>query len=173
MPTSPLVVRTILLVSIFLVAAPAAFAAPSTTTTHEIVTGTVTWTLTPEQCSSIHAPISGTGERHQVIITKVNADGSSQIIINDQVKGTASDSTGTYRFVYLNHSVEDVPVQAGNAHHVRMTDTFMLTGTGRANHLYAGFNWRWTYTPPAASWPPVDHWQQLSTRGDPLHCDPI
>ena len=31
-----------------------------------------------------------------------------------------------------------------------MTDTFLLTGTGSANHLNVGFTWRWTYTPPAA-----------------------
>ena len=174
MRTSRLVIRIVLLLSLFLVAVPAIFAAPAASTTREIVTGTVTWSLSPEQCKSIEVPLSGTGERHMVIITQQRADGSSRIISNDLVKGTAEDSTGTYRFVYQNHSIEDVPATAGEAHQVRMTDTFVLNGSGSAKHLNVGFNWRWTYTPPAEEiWPPQHNWERLSTRGDPLTCDPI
>ena len=176
MRTSRLVIRIALLLSLFLVGVPAIFAAPAASTTRETVTGTVTWSLSPAQCDSIDVPISGTGERHMVIITHLHADGSSRIIINDLVKGTAEDSTGgTYRFVYQNHSIEDVPATAGEAHQVRMTDTFVLNGSGSAKHLNVGFNWRWTYTPPAEEiWPPPLHnLEQLSTRGDPLTCDPL
>jgi hypothetical protein len=103
----------------------------------------------------------------------VNADGSSQILINDLVTGTAVDSNGgTYHFVYHNHSTQDVPSGSGPIQ-VSMVDSFVLNGDGGAAHMSVGFNWRWTYTPPAELWPPVDHWQKVSTRGEPFLCDPI
>jgi pectate lyase len=171
MRTSQPVVRIVLLVSLFLIAVPASFAAPSASTTHQTVTETVTWSMSPAQCSSLSVPISGTGQRHQEIITQVNADGTQRIIINDVVKGTATDSTGSYHFVYTNHSIQDVPA-SGSPVNIQMVDSFLLNGTGSAKHMNVGFNWRWTFVPPAL-FPPVDNWQQISTRGDPLHCDPI
>src|SRR5439155_26703958 len=78
MPTSRKLVVPLLLALMLLVAVPAVAAAPSATTTHETVRGTVDWSLTPAQCSSLQVPLSGTGERFAQIITKVNADGSSR-----------------------------------------------------------------------------------------------
>lgn len=105
--------------------------------------------------------------------THVNADGSSQIVSNDLVKGTAVGSDGSiYRFVYHNHTAQDV-LAADGPIRITMVDDFVLHGNGSAASMSIGFNWRWTYTPPAASWPPVDTLQKISTRGDPLTCDPI
>ena len=141
------------------------------TVTHQTVGGTVPWTLPAGQCKAAPLELNGSGERHQEIITKVYADGSSTILINDLVKGTASDSTGTYHFSYTNHSTETVPA-GGGAHQIEMVDSFILNGNGSAK-LNIGFNWRWTFTPPALYWPPIDNLQKISTRGDPLTCDPI
>jgi hypothetical protein len=155
------------------VAAPSV-AAAKVIPTHETVDGTVTWTLPAGQCPSLPAgvSVSGTGERHRVTTTLPRADGSTTIITNDLVKGTAVDSTGrTYQFVYQNHSTETRP-PSGSLVQIRMTDTFVLHGPGGGPTLNVGFSWRWTYTPPNF-WPPADNWEQLSTRGDPLHCDPI
>ncbi len=176
MPTSRKLVVPLLLALMLLVGVSSASAAPLVTTTHETVRGTVPWTLPADQCPSLPAgvSVSGTGERLQVTNTKVNADGSSQIVINDLVRGTAVDSNGgTYHFVYHNHSIQDVPSGSGLPIQVNMTDSFVLNGHGSARHMSVGFNWRWTYTPPAEIWPPVDNFQQVSTRGDPFLCDPI
>jgi hypothetical protein len=161
----------LVLVLTLLILVPSASAASS----HEIVRETVTWTLPAGQCASLPAGISvsGTGERLEVINTKLNADGSSQILINDLVTGTAVDSSGgTYRFVYHNHSTQDVPSGSGPIH-VNMVDSFVLNGNGSVGHMSVGFNWRWSYSPPAEIWPPSDNFQQVSTRGDPFLCDPI
>jgi hypothetical protein len=160
------------LIALLLVAsASSAFAEGRVTVTHKTVGGTVDWTIPPGQCKAVKLELKGSGERHQEIITKVYANGSSTILINDLVKGTASDSTGTYHFVYINHSTETVPADGG-AHQIEMVDSFVLNGHGSAK-LNVGFNWRWTFTPPALYWPPVDNWQKISDRGDPLNCDPI
>jgi hypothetical protein len=159
-----------LVVATFLVGTSTALAGPSTNT-HEVVNETVDWTLPPGQCAAAPAGLTGSGERHRVTNTKVNADGSTVIIVNDVVRGTAWDATGTYKFVYENHSIDQVPA-GGGTHQISMEDNFVLNGNGSVGHLAVGFNWRWTYTPPNL-FPPVENWQQLSTRGDPLSCDPI
>jgi len=160
------------LIALLLVAsASSAFAGGPVTVTHQTVGGTVLWTIPAGQCKAAPLELNGSGERHQEIITKVYADGSSTILINDLVKGTASDSTGTYHFSYTNHSTETVPA-GGGAHQIEMVDSFILNGNGSAK-LNIGFNWRWTFTPPALYWPPIDNLQKISTRGDPLTCDPI
>jgi hypothetical protein len=160
------------LIALLLVAsASSAFAEGRVTVTHETVGGTVDWTIPAGQCKAVKFELKGSGERHEEIITRVYANGSSTILINDVVKGTASDSTGTYHFSYTNHSTETVPA-GGGAHQIEMVDSFILNGNGSAK-LNVGFNWRWTFTPPALYWPPVDNWQKISDRGDPLNCDPI
>ena len=163
---------TVLVVLLLLVAVPSAFAAGPPTNTHEVVDGQVDWTLPAGQCGAAPAGLSGSGQRHMVINTRTNPDGSMVITINDVVKGTAWDATGTYNFSYENHSVEQVPA-GGGAHQISMVDSFVLNGNGGVGHLAVGFNWRWTYTPPAEIWPPNDNWERISERGDPLLCDPI
>jgi hypothetical protein len=168
---------SVLVVLVLLVAVPSVFAAGPPTNTHEVVDGQVDWTLPPGQCGAAPAGLTGSGQRHAVINTRTNPDGSMVITINDVVRGTAKDitGTGTYKFLYENHSIEWVPA-GGGAHQISMEDNFVLNGNGSVGHLAVGFNWRWTFTPPAGEfdqWPPVDNWQQINTRGDPLRCDPI
>jgi hypothetical protein len=170
MQTSRKRIVVVLIVLLLLVSVPSALASGPVSVTHEIVDGTVNWSMSPAQCTKLQADLSGTGTRHMVITTKDYADGSSEILINDLVKGTASDSTGTYLFMYSNHSIESVPA-GGGTHQVEMVDSFVMNGSGSAK-LNVGFNWRWTYTPPAELWPPVDNWRQISTRGD-VSCDPL
>jgi hypothetical protein len=167
-----ILVPALLALALPVVASPAS-AGPPLQNTHEMVRETVTWTLPADQCPDLPAgvSVSGAGERKLVKNTKVNADGSSRVIINDLVKGEAVGSNGdVYHFLYQNHSIEEAP-SGGGPIQVSMEDTFVLNGDGV--HLNVGFNWRWTYTPPAGQWPPVDNWQQISTRGDPFLCDPI
>ena len=169
-----LVVHLLLALMLFATVASAS-AASRSTATHATVRETVEWTLPADQCTSLPAgvSVSGIGERTMVTNTNVNADGSSQIVSNDLVSGSAVGSDGsTYRFIYHNHTAQDLP-RAGGPIRVTMVDHFVLNGDGSAASLSIGFNWRWTYTPPAESWPPADNWQRISTRGDSFTCDPI
>ncbi|MFN8490790.1 MAG: hypothetical protein U0350_24575 [Caldilineaceae bacterium] len=162
---------SLILVSLLLALAPSAVFAGPTANTHDVVTGTVDWTLPAGVCAEAPNGLAGSGQRHQIIDTHVNADGSTVITINDMVKGDAWDSTGSYGFVYENHSTEIIPANGG-AHQVQMEDNFILNGKGSVGHLGVGFNWSWTYQPPAPQWPPVDNLQKHSTHGD-VNCDPI
>jgi hypothetical protein len=170
MQTSRKHIIVVVVAVLLLVSAPAAFASGPVSVTHDAISETVTWFMPSSQCAQLQADLSGIGERHMEKTTKVYADGSSEVLINDLVKGTASDSTGTYRFTYVNHSIETVPA-GGGAHQIEMVDSFVLNGNGSAK-LSVGFNWRWTYTPPAPLFS-LDNLQKISTRGDPLSCDPI
>ena len=165
----------VLVALLLITPASAAFAGGPVTVSHRTDFPPVpVWSLDPALCKALQVPLFGTGEgeRKVEITTKDYADGSQVIVTNDLVKGTAWDSTGTYHFVYTNHSTETVPA-GGGAHQIKMVDSFVLNGNGSAK-LNVGFNWRWTYTPPAEpQWPPVHNWQQISDRGDPLTCDPI
>jgi hypothetical protein len=175
MPIVRKLLALLLLMLMLFSASAAASAAPAATATHTTVRETVTWMLPADQCAGLPAgvSVSGAGERIAVTNTNVIADGSSQIVSNDLVKGVAVGSDGsTYRFVYHNHTAQDVPV-AGGPIRVTMVDDFVLNGDGSAPDMSIGFNWRWTYTPPTASWPPADNWQRISTRGDSFTCDPI
>lgn len=149
--------------------------ARSPANTNNIVREPVTWTLPAGICAEAPAGLTGSGERHRVTNTKVNGDGSMMIIINDVVKGTAGDGTinnGSYRFIYENHSVEQIPV-GGGAHQVSMEDSFVMNGKGNVSHMAVGFNWSWTYTPPDPLFTFGPDLQQHSTRGDPFTCDPL
>ena len=177
MIASPKLAVPLLVAFVLLAGAPAASAASAVTTTHQTVREPVTWTLPAGQCPSLPAgvSVSGSGQRHAVITTKARADGGTTIITNDLVKGTARDSTGrTYQFLYHNHFTETLPPSGSDlAHQVHITDSFVMRDAGGGVTLNVGFNWRWTYAPPDELWPPRDNWEQLSTRGDPLRCDPI
>lgn len=164
-------ITVVLVFTLLLVAASTAMAG-SPTNSNEIVKEHVDWELKPGQCADVPLGVEGSGERHMVKNTKVNADGSMVITINDVVRGAAWDSAGTYKFIYENHSVEEIPA-GGGTHQITMEDNFILNGKGNIDHMSAGFTWRWTYTPPAEYWPPVDNVEKLNTRGDPLNCDPI
>ena len=141
---------------------------------HQIVSETVDWTLPAGQCPAAPSGLSGSGERHKVTNTIVNADGSTMTITNDVVRGTASDATGTYKFVYENHSIDQVPA-GGFVHQISMEDNFVLNGNGSVGHLSVGFNWAWSYTAPNGPFDviPLANLVARSTRGQPLLCDPI
>ncbi|HEX6707146.1 MAG TPA: hypothetical protein VF169_20480 [Albitalea sp.] len=160
-------------VATLLVATSTALAGPHIKS-HDVVNGTVNWTLPAGQCPAAPSGLSGSGERHRVTNTIVNADGSTTTLINDVVRGTASDATGTYKFVYENHSIDHVPA-GGFVHQISMEDNFILNGNGSIGHLAVGFNWAWSYTAPNGPFDviPLANLVERSTRGEPLLCDPI
>lgn len=141
--------------------------------TQRVTQALVTWTLSPDNCKDISTEINGKGKRYQVVTADVLPNGATRVITNDFVQGTAEDSQGgKYTFIYANQDRNDIPA-SGAPIRVNMTDTFILDGPGKTNDLSVGFVWRWTYTPPAGEWPPVDNWKQIRTIGDPFNCDPI
>lgn len=150
--------------------APAA-AAPASD--QEIVTGSASFTIPAGQCASLPADltISGEGESMSVINTRTMPDGNTVTNTNTVIKGNAQDDQGgTYKFVYQNFSA-DTLLPSGE-HSIKMTDTFVLTGSG--TQLTVGFNWSWTYTDASVDfWPPVNNLVKTSTRNDPLTCDPL
>jgi hypothetical protein len=160
----------LLLTLVFLIGVSSTFAA-SPTITHQSVHYTASFTLTPEQCPNLQVPVSGTGQGSDEIITTVNSDGSTRTDTASLITGTATDSTGTYRFVYHNHNIIDV--SASGSVQVFMVDSFTLNGNGSAGNYEVSFTWRWTAPSLETAWPPHDNWQQISTVGDPLHCDPL
>jgi len=141
---------------------------------HEVVTSPASFTIPADQCPSLPAGVSISGEGASVAIinTRTLADGSTEIRISNLIKGTATDSNGgAHKFVYQNDSVETILLSG--LHKISMSDSFVLSGPGP--HYSVGFNWRWTYTPPDEPIfpPPAHDWEQISTRGDPLLCDPL
>jgi len=142
----------------------------------DIVNETVTWTLAAGICPSLPPDLllSGSGERHKVSTTKVNADGSIQVLINDLVTGTATDNQGgAYRFKYTNHSIDIAT--AGGVHRISMEDSFVMNGQGSADHMNIGFNWDWTYSSPSGPFDvlPLANLVAHNTRNAPLLCDPL
>ena len=148
-------------------------AAAAPATDHQVVNETVGFTIPADQCPLLPAGVSvtGTGERHMVINTKTKADGTTEIRVNDLIKGTATDSNGgVHKFVYHNSSTDTA--LASGLHTISMNDSFVLSGPGP--HYSVTFNWRWTYTPPVSFWPPAENWEQV--HGDPeviFACDPL
>ena len=152
-------------------AAPAA--APQVKVTRQVVNETVNWTMLPGDagCKVLKRQLDGVGQRHEEIITKTFNDGTQTVIINDLVTGTATDSKGSYKFTYVNHSSDTLP-GGSDTHTISMVDSFLVFGAG-SPQLNISFNWRWTYPSDGSYWPPKDNWLKFSTRGDPLTCDPI
>ena len=165
-----LTIHVLLALLMLIVASPAA-AAPAGD--HQVVTGTVSFTIPADQCPELPAgvSISGEGERKMIINTHTKADGTTEIRVNDLIKGVATDSNGgTHKFVYHNSSTETI--LSSGLHTISMNDVFALSGPGP--HYSVTFNWRWTFTPPEPFWPPTDNWEQLN--GDPdliFACDPL
>ena len=140
---------------------------------HETNQGSVAWTLPADQCPSLPAglEVSGTGEHSSVTNTKLMANGSTKVVTNDLAKGSAIDSNGnTYHFIYQNHSTQ---VINGSVTQIEMKDSFILNGRGSATRLNVGFLWRWSFPTGEDPFFEFNNWEQLSTRGDPLHCDPL
>lgn len=159
-----------------LLAGPKPMFARSSANAPDIVNESVTWTLTAGICPSLPSTLSlsGIGERHKVSTAKVNADGSTQVIINDLVIGTATDNQGgSYRFKYTNHSI-DIS-KANGIHQISMEDSFVMNGKGSADHMNIGFKWDWTYSSPSGPFDvlPLANLVEYSTRNTPLLCDPL
>jgi hypothetical protein len=166
-----LLIHVLLALILFAGVSPAA-AAPGND--HQVINETIDpFTVPADQCPLLPAgvSISGTGERHMVINTKTKADGTTEIRVNDLIKGTATDSNGgVHKFVYHNSSTETI--LPSGLHEISMNDIFVLSGPGP--HYSVGFNWRWTFTGPDLVFPPEDNFVNL--HGDPnlvLACDPL
>ena len=165
-----LTIHILLALMLFVGVSPAA-AAPATD--HQVVTGTVSFTIPADQCPELPAgvSVSGSGERHMIINTHTKADGTTEIRVNDLIKGVAIDSSGgEHKFTYHNSSTETI--LPSGLHGVSMNDIFVLSGPGP--HYSVGFNWRWTFTPPEPFFPPAHDWEIL--HGDPnliFTCDPL
>ena len=140
---------------------------------HQVVSETVSFTIPADQCPLLPAGVSveGTGERMMIINTHTKADGTTEIRVNDLIKGVAIDSNGgEHKFVYHNGSTETVLLSG--LHTISMNDSFVLSGPGP--HYSVTFNWRWTFTPPESFWPPAHDLETLN--GDPdlvFACDPL
>jgi len=140
---------------------------------HQVVTGPVSFSIAADQCSELPAgvSVSGSGERMMIINTHTKADGTTEIRVNDLVKGVATDSNGgTHKFVYHNSSTETI--LTSGLHTISMNDSFVLSGPGP--NYSVTFNWRWTFTPPESFWPPAHDLETLN--GDPdliFTCDPL
>jgi hypothetical protein len=139
--------------------------------TTQINRETVEWSLAPDVCTKLKVELPGTGEKTQSITTTEMDNGSKHVVDDVVISGTASDSTGEYRYVYGNRAVRDIPAGDGPIK-ILMIDTFYLKGSGEVE-LNENFIWSWTYTPPAEEWPPTDNWQKIHSIGDPLNCDPL
>ncbi|HEX5840025.1 MAG TPA: hypothetical protein VFY26_19470 [Anaerolineales bacterium] len=160
----------VLLALVLFAGASSAAAAPGG---HQVITETVSFTIPADQCPELPAgvSISGTGERLMIINTHTKADGTTEIRVNDLIKGIATDSYGgEHKFVYHNSSTETI--LPSGLHEVSMNDLFSLSGPGPQYSVTA--NWRWTYTPPESFLPPAHDWEVLN--GDPdliFACDPL
>ena len=161
---------------------------------HPLIGGTCT---IPAAVGFIN-PVDKTGDRVRKVTREMLPDGSQVIVQDDLKTGTAEDSHGdTYHFVYKNRAVFNVSPGPSAPVNVEMTDNFSLTGNGL--HMNVSFDWSWKYPAPEGGIdftlepfadfpivpfvfatangddpaPDVTDWQQLSTQGDPFHCDPL
>ena len=162
----------VLLALMLFVGVSSAGAAPAAD--HQVISETVEFTIPADQCPELPAgvSVSGSGERHMIINTRTQADGTTVIRTNDLIKGVAIDSNGgVHKFVYHNSSTLTIPPSGDYS--ISMNDTFALSGPGP--HYSVGFNWRWTFTSLELLWPPSgDNWEQI--HGDPVvifACDPL
>ena len=161
----------VLLALMLFVGVSAAAAAPAAD--HQVVSETVPLNIPADQCPKLPAgvSVSGSGQRHMIVNTRMLADGTTVIRVNDLIKGVATDSNdGTHKFVYHNSSTETT--LPDGTHAISMNDIFALSGPGP--HYSVGFNWRWTYTPPEPFFPPADNFVPLHGDLDTvLRCDPL
>jgi hypothetical protein len=156
----------------------------------------------PAAAGSIN-PVDNRSDRAREITRKVLADGSQVIVQDDLIKGLASDiNDDIYHFVYKNRLVFRVSSDLPAIVRARMIDSFRLK-KGEDIIMTVGFDYRWRYPAPTgitfdlggdgmnSNFPiapfvfatadgenpdtanGVTDWQQLSTQGDPLNCDPL
>ena len=111
----------VLMIVVLLLAMPATALAQPPSNSTQVVDEQVDWELPPGQCGDVPDGLAGSGQRHQVIITKANADSSVTMTISDVVKGNAWDADGTYNFIYTNHSTD--VAAADGTHSISMADT--------------------------------------------------
>jgi len=166
----------VLLVLLFV--SVSATSATGSSTTRQVIRNPASFTMTPAQCSHLKVPLSGSGQLYEVITTTTHSNGSVHITDDALITGNAWDSTGSYRFIYANHFVQDIPAGSGPVK-AFMIDSFALSGHGSAAGLRNGFIWKWNFTQGAPSFPPEFNLQQILTFGDPItpagesHCDPL
>src|SRR5512133_3605694 len=94
-----LTIQVLLVLMLFVGVSPAA-AAPAAD--HQVISDTVSFSIPADQCPKLPAgvSISGSGERLTIINTHTMADGTTEILTNDLVKGVATDSNGgLHKFV--------------------------------------------------------------------------
>src|SRR5687767_2263043 len=104
-------------------------AAAAPATDHQVISETVSFTIPADQCPLLPAgvSVSGTGERKMIINTQTKKDGTTEIRVNDLIKGVATDSNGgVHKFVYHNSSTETI--LPSGLHEVSMNDIFVLSG---------------------------------------------
>ena len=163
-----LIVHILLALMLFVGVSPVAAAS----TGHEVVSGTASFSIAAGQCSKLPAGVSvwGSGQSLAIINTSTLADGSTQIRINNVIKGVATDSNGgAHKFVYENSSTQTILSSGFTT--ISMTDSFVLSGPGPSYSV--GFYWRWTFTQPNL-WPPVDNWEEIrGNHEDVFACDPL
>jgi hypothetical protein len=148
--------------------------------------------------SGVHINADALGSNRVKNATQNNRSGATTWIITDLVKGTASDNLGLhYTFLYENNATFDFD---GSTVTVQMKDTFRLKG-GDVNYIVGfTWRWAYPAKSleltevKDANGETIDigvapfvfatsdginedpgivpgSWQQLSTRGDPFHCD--
>jgi hypothetical protein len=171
--TRRLIVHVLAVLILFLGVSPAA-AAP--VAGHSVETSTAGFFIDADQCPLLPAGVwvEGSGESVAIVNTRTLDDGTMVVRINNLIKGDAIDSNGdAHKFVYHNASTQTILSSGFTT--ISMNDSFVLTGPGP--HYSVTFNWRWTFTQPAAEnlWPPSGpDWEILS--GDPdlvFVCDPL
>ena len=161
-----------------LISAPSAWASPPSKPPKPVTShtkGPIHWTLPSAGCTLITSDLTGDSKIEDESATTTWPDGSQHVVDKSQAEGAAVDGNGVkYHFHYKNTTILDIPA-GGSPVLVHMMDEFRVEGKGH-NHgdlLHSAFDWSWTFTPPAANWPPVDNWIQNYTLGDSLNCDPI
>jgi hypothetical protein len=130
----------------------------------------VSFTLTPDNCPDVATTISGSGQYYFRTNQKVMNDGSTHLIVNVTIAGTATDTEGNlYRFNYHNTLHGIAPAGASEVT-FRATDHFNLVGAGGMNKVHVGFVSDVTF-PGIGQGPPIGE-VIINQRGT-LSCDQI
>jgi hypothetical protein len=146
----------------------------------DVVTTTVSFTMTSASCANLPAgtTITGSGSQRSVTTTRTDASGVTRIVNATHAHGTASDQDGnSYVFNYANEFRISNTLAQPDLFSGLMTDSFTLAGPGPAK-LQNGFVANLT-APADFS---TASWDVIQSRGDPIsfesgpivsHCDPL